>query len=90
MSKKVELVSIRSISKNDKNDVWQDMFKIKIKVGGELITLKDSLKNHSVESFVKSKYPESEFNYISFIYEYGRPKKIKSKIYGEKRHACNR
>ena len=75
---KITLKEVKSAGFKDLNEQWQEMFKIKLAINGEVKILESDLKQGLINE-VQKIYNSSVYDYTSFDYYYsreGRAKKI--------------
>lgn len=82
MSKKlnVEVLEVKSVGKKY-NQIWKDLFNVRIRVDGIELDFDTDLKRGLINE-VKDIFEEENYNYNSFDWQYSREPKIKEIGFG--------
>lgn len=78
---KVKLLEVKSVSKKV-DEVWHDLFNIRIKVQDTEFDFEDDLKNGLLKA-CQNIFSSREYDYKSFDYDYSRNPKKSKRMFGD-------
>lgn len=78
---KVKLLEVKSVSRKE-NEVWHDLYKIRVKVQDTEHEFEDDLKNGVLKA-CQSIFSSREYDYKSFDYDYSRNPKKSKRMFGD-------
>lgn len=78
---KVKLLEVKSVSKKV-DEVWHDLFNVRIKVQDTEFDFEDDLKNGLLKA-CQNIFSSREYDYKSFDYDYGRNPKKSKRMFGD-------
>lgn len=78
---KVKLLEVKSVSKKV-DEVWHDLFNVRIKVQDTEFDFEDDLKNGLLKA-CQNIFSSREYDYKSFDYDYSRNPKKSKRMFGD-------
>ena len=78
---KVKLLEVKSVSKKV-DEVWHDLFNVRIKVQDTEFDFEDSLENGLLKA-CQNIFSSREYDYKSFDYDYSRNPKEQKRMFGD-------